>query len=456
MKVIMRTLVEINIDGLVGASHHFGGLGVGNIASREHQNQESHPRQAALEGLQKAWLLKSLGVQQFVFLPPPRPRLDLLSELGFRGTIQEQLAAAREDAPQALSAVFSSAFMWMANAATVTAASDSLDGRLHCTPANLMSSWHRASEAAERAPQLTSLLSGIDNQQIHRPLPSSLPLRDEGAANHMRLCDQSGRIGFNVFVYGTDDCQTDQQPPVRFFPRHTRAASQAIARLHQLPSDRTFFLRQHPHAIDAGVFHNDVIATSCDHILVHHELAFLQGESELSRLESQYEQTCGQPLLRMVISNSELPLADAVRSYLFNSQIVRPAATTGTRTDSPRYILVCPHHCQEIPAASKLIARWLADPHVPIDEVRFVRLAESMANGGGPACLRLRMILEADDVLRLSCKYQLSVELFDRLSAAIEQWYPPSLSLDELCSGEFVTQLNRIHSAMRDAAQPSA
>ena len=442
-------LVEINIDGLVGPSHHFGGLGVGNIASQDHQHQVSHPRQAAMEGLQKAWLLKSFGVPQFVFLPPPRPRLSFLSELGFRGTIQEQLATAREGAPRALSAVFSSAFMWMANAATVTAASDSIDGRLHCTPANLTSSWHRGSEAAERAPQLESLLAEIDNKQMHRPLPSILPLRDEGAANHMRLCDPSGRMGFNVFVYGADDCQADQQPPVRFLPRHTRAASQAIARLHQLPSERTFFLRQHPQAIDAGVFHNDVIATSCGHILVHHEFAFLHGESELRRLESQYEHACGHPLMRIVISNSQLPLADAVRSYLFNSQIVRPAATTGTRADSPRYILVCPHHCEEIPAATQLIASWVADPQVPIDEVRFVRLAESMANGGGPACLRLRMMLESDDVLRLSAKYQLTTELFDRLSAAIEKWYPKSLSAEDLCNSEFLSELKQIDSVWR-------
>jgi succinylarginine dihydrolase len=442
-------LVEINIDGLVGPSHHFGGLGVGNVASHEHQNQESHPRQAAIEGLQKAWLLKTLGVPQFVFLPPFRPRLGLLTELGFQGTIQEQLAAAREDAPQALSAAFSSAFMWMANAATVTAASDSIDGRLHCTPANLTSSWHRASEAAEREPQLASLLAGIDNKQLHRPLPSILPLRDEGDANHMRLCDASGRHGFNVFVYGADDSQADQSPHTNFLPRHTRAASQAIARLHQLPSDRTFFLQQHPQAIDAGVFHNDVIATSCDHMLIHHELAFLHGESELNRLEFQFAQACRQPLMRIVISNSQLPLADAVRSYLFNSQIVKPAVLAGARADSPRYILICPHHCEEIPAAKQLIASWLADPHVPIDEVHFVRLAESMANGGGPACLRLRMMLESDDVQRLSAKYQLTAALFDRLSAVIERWYPTQLSAEDLCNSEFLSELKQIDYVLR-------
>lgn len=441
-------LIEINIDGLVGPTHHFGGLGVGNFASLEHRNQLSHPRQAALEGLQKAWLMASLGVPQFLFLPPSRPRLNLLSEIGFRGTLQEQLDAARFVVPRALSAVFSSAFMWLANAATVTAASDSADGRMHCTPANLISSWHRASEAAERTPQLEALFAGTDNTQIHRPLPSILPLRDEGAANHMRLCDRSGLIGFNIFVWGADDHAVDPQQSTRFHSRHTQAASHAIARLHQLTAERTFFLQQHPLAIDAGVFHNDVIATSCDHLLLHHEFAFLHGEEELSRLESQFEQACGKPLQRIIISNSELPLADAVRSYLFNSQIVRRTCTDQS-APSPRYILVCPHHCQETPTASKLIASWLADPLVPIDEVRFVRLAESMANGGGPACLRLRMMLSADAVSRLASSCRLTTANFDRLSAAIEKWYPQSLSTEALCNSQFVSELKHIDAAMR-------
>ncbi len=441
-------LVEINIDGLVGPTHHFGGLGVGNVASREHQNNLSHPKQAALEGLKKSWLVASLGPPQYVFIPPVRPRLDLLSEIGFRGTVQEQLAATQSAAPRALSAAFSSAFMWMANAATFTPCSDSADGRLHCTPANLTSSWHRASEAAERAPQFESLLDGLENKQIHSPLPSIVPLRDEGAANHMRLCDRAGHIGFNLFVYGADEDREDSVMPNRFLPRHTRAASQAIARLHQLPSERTFFLQQHPSAIDAGVFHNDVIATSCDHLLLHHELAFLHGELELSRLESQFEQACGQPLQRIVIRSVELPLVDAVRSYLFNSQLVRRNAFSVKASEPPSYALICPHHCEEVPPAAKLVAGWLADPQVPIDEVHFVRLSESMANGGGPACLRLRMMLPPEAVQRLSFKYRLTTELFDRLAEAIEKWYPKSLSISDLGNGDFVSELKQIDSVL--------
>lgn len=444
-------LTEINIDGLVGPTHHFGGLGVGNVASMEHRNDVSHPRQAALEGLQKAWLVASLGVPQFVILPPLRPRLELLSELGFRGTIQEQLNAAREEAPRGLSAAFSSAFMWMANAATVTPAMDSADQRLHCTPANLISSWHRSSEAAERASQLEDLLVGIKSKQIHRPLPSILPMRDEGAANHMRLCDRSGRVGLNVFVHGDNENGSDEIAPLpkRFLPRHTRAASQAIARLHQLPTERTFYLQQNPLAIDAGVFHNDVIATSCDHMLFHHEFAFANAGSELSRLETTFENVCRGPLQRIVVSEAELPIVDAVRSYLFNSQIVRRGLNSENNSDSQRYTLICPHHCEETPTAAKLIARWVEDPCIPIDEVRFVRLAESMANGGGPACLRLRMMFDPNDLQRLSSKNRLTIELFDKLCAAIEKWYPKSLAIADLCNSDLIAELQQIDVVMR-------
>jgi len=181
-------------------------------------------------------------------------------------------------------------------------------------------------------------------------------------------------------------------------------------------------------------------------------LAFLDGESELSRLESQFQASCGHPLLRILVSEAELPLVDAVRSYFFNSQIVKPHRERASHAaDLPRYVLVCPHHCQEIPAAGKLIARLVADPQVPIDEVRFVRLAESMANGGGPACLRLRMILDDAGMSHLESKFRLTEGLFERLSEAIESEYPPSLTASDLCDVEFVSQLSRIDAALRAA-----
>ncbi len=225
-------LIEANIDALVGPTHHYGGLGVGNVASLEHAGQVSNPREAALEGLQKASLIAGLGVPQFVWLPPIRPRFDLLENLGYHiqtstpGQLQQALERIRHESPRALSAAFSSAFMWAANAGTFSPAFDTNDGQNHFTPANLISSWHRGFEAEERAADLNKMFAPPASCVMHAPLAPILPLRDEGAANHMRLCAPAGGVGFNVFVYGAQEGQSSAST---LFPRQTLAACEAIA-----------------------------------------------------------------------------------------------------------------------------------------------------------------------------------------------------------------------------------
>lgn len=432
--------IELNIDGLVGPTHHFGGLGVGNIASIEHKQQSSNPRKAAMEGLSKAWLLSDLGVPQFLLPPPIRPRLDLLGQLGFRGSPYEQLREARDTAPQILSAVYSSAFMWAANSATISPACDTRDGKLYVTPANLISSWHRASEAAERGPQLHCILEPAD-AVVHPPLPAILPLRDEGAANHIRLCDATLASGFHIFVFGASEDSNTSDYSTRFLPRQTRAASAAIARRHQLDVDRVFMLQQHPDAISAGVFHNDVIATGHEHLLLHHAFAFLNSTIELERLEKTFYQATGHKLIRIEISNDTLPLADAVRSYFFNSQIIRPSKADG-------FIMLCPHQCQEIASARQLVEKLVGDSQVPIQEVRYVQLEQSMSGGGGPACLRLRVTVPESKLSKLTC-WRLNAQLHDRWAAAIEKWYPESLTLNQLADSDFFDHIAGAYQAIQ-------
>ena len=440
-KFIRLMFTEINIDAVVGPTHHFGGLGVGNVASQQHAYRPSRPREAALEGLRKAALVASLGVPQYLFLPPTRPRFAWLKELGLSVDSSEQLAAALQAAPQAFSAAFSSAFMWAANMATVSAACDCRDGRLHVTPANLISSWHRGGEAAERGIELNRLLRSLDHLTIHPPLPAIVPLRDEGAANHMRLCDTTGEIGFNLFVYGDNSARgtSDSQ----FFPRQTRDACTAIACRHKLDPQRTFYLQQHPLAISAGVFHNDVIATSHGRLLIHHELAFHDAQQELQRLDDNFRSATGMALIRIQIQTSDLPMDEAVRSYFFNSQIVTPPQSTLTN-QVPQMVLISPQQCREIPSTRRLIDRLIASSENPIEQVHFVSLEQSMANGGGPACLRLRVPLAGHDIEQLPRKLRLDRPLEERLAAAIERWYPQTLELADLCDLAFVRELSQI------------
>lgn len=451
-------LIEINIDGMIGPTHHYGGLGVGNLASQSHSLQASNPRQAALEGLAKAKLVSELGIPQFVWLPPQRPNLKLLQSFGFRGSVHEQIKEAFMTAPRVLSAAFSSAFMWAANSATVTPAVDSLDNRYHFTPANLVSSLHRFNEAMERKSDLENTFSIFDFHQHHDPLPYCVSLRDEGAANHMRLSDPIGEMGFNIFVYGEDDSpqagthsaqsEEGRQAFKKFLPRQTKLASATIARHHRLNPDTTFFLKQHPAAIEAGVFHNDVIATSHENVLLHHEFAFIDADEELNRLERTFESRTGKQLIRVMVPNSTVSLEDSVQSYLFNSQLLTPQPSgsnlQSSHQKSPRLIFLCPMQCQQTASVKHFLDTFIASTDNPVDEVRYVSVGQSMAGGGGPACLRLRVSADQRTLDQLPPFGRLTNQLYDALVAVVEKHYPAHLTLESFCEVDFLDHLNRI------------
>lgn len=418
-------LIEANVDAIPGPTHLFSGLGVGNLASKEHRETPSHPRRAALENLRKAELVASLGIPQFVWLPPRRPVVDLLSDSGFHGSTLEQVESAYRHAPQILHASLSSAFMWAANSGTFSPAVDCGDGCSHFTPANLISSLHRSTECKERASDIAVLFSEVEPIVVHAPLPRLVPMRDEGAANHMRLSDASGMRAINVFIYGVDDRNSNTIGQPKFYPRQTRSSVEAIARLHQLDPDATVMIQQHPAAISAGAFHNDVIATSHRNLLVYHEKAF-QSEAVVEEIHERFTQIVGDTLVSVRVSESELPLGEAVKSYLMNSQILTPDP------DQSRMVLVSPKQCESNAAARGVIEQLIRDPDCPIEQVHFVSLDQSMSGGGGPACVRLRLPLPQQALEAIPARaYRLTEDLTARLRGAIEQFYPERIMLQD-------------------------
>ena len=416
--------VEANFDGLVGPSHHYGGLGVGNMASVANQNNPSYPKSGALQGLEKMRQVAALGVPQF-FLPPcRRPNIGWLRELGFAGTDAEVLKSVADADVNLLSAAWSSAFMWTANAATVTPSVDASDGRLHLTVANLCGNLHRHQEAQERYEQMAVLFGDVPQAIVHRPLPDAYPLRDEGAANHIRLSGEADGAGQGLHVFVDGDAATSGFPG-----RQGRKCSSAIARRHRLRGDQTFFLYQHPDAIAAGVFHNDVIATSHQFLLIHHQQAFLDADEELTRLDQAFDRAFGRPLKRIVVTEDQLSLKEAVTTYLFNSQIVT--------NESGNFTIICPEICQRCEAASRILKSWVADGDNPISEVKFLSLDQSMANGGGPACLRLRVQLNSNQLAALPSNYRIDDDRAERIAEWIQKWYPQSLVIDDLVEIDF-------------------
>jgi succinylarginine dihydrolase len=414
---------EFNFDGIVGPTHNYSGLSYGNVASSTHQRQVSSPRAAALQGLRKMKFLADLGIGQCVLPPQLRPRLDFLRQLGFSGSDSQMMDCAHAADPVLLAVCYSASNMWTANAATVSAAADCEDQRLHMTPANLASTMHRALEPRTTTRVLRSIFADESHFAVHDPLPASMALTDEGAANHTRLAARHGDPGIELFVFGHAPLNRQIAGPKRFPARQTLESCQAIARRHGLDPAMTMFIQQAPQAIDAGVFHNDVIAVGNQNVLMCHQEAFVNQPENLTQIRKQYQRSCDSRIHIVEFTSREISLEQAVSSYLFNSQLI-------TRPDGPM-VLVCPLECKENPSAFHCIERLISEDN-PVDRVEFFDLRQSMNNGGGPACLRLRVVLTEAQQSRIHPGVILTATLHERLVTWIEKHYREELAPDDL------------------------
>ncbi|QNN65475.1 N-succinylarginine dihydrolase [Sphingomonas rhizophila] len=405
---------EINFDGLVGPSHNYTGLSFGNLASARNAGEVSQPRAAALQGLDKMRANLALGLVQGLFVPPPRPARGWLSALGT--TI--------EDADRVLAAnAMSASAMWAANAATVSPAPDTADGRCHLTVANLKSMPHRSHEWPATLAQLSTIFAS-DAFAVHGPVPPAFG--DEGAANHMRLTPSHDAPGVEVFVYGVSGGP--------FPARQHVEASRAVARLHGLDPARTIFAAQSEEAIAAGAFHNDVVAVANGPVLFAHERAFADVGALVDELSTKV------PGFELVeVADAEVPLADAIKSYLFNAQLVTPP--DGAMT------LVAPTECSDTPSVKAWIDRHLAS-NGAIRRVEFVDVRQSMANGGGPACLRLRVACDPADV---DPRFLVDDAKLDRLADVIGSHWPVAIEVADLQKASLIADIERARAALLDA-----
>lgn len=414
---------EVNFDGLVGPTHNFAGLSPGNVASQRHAKQVSRPKAAALQGIQKMRLMVDLGLSQGVFPPPARPSMLGLRSLGFTSETPSASALAKlaADRPWLVSAVMSSSAMWAANAATVSPSADTVDRRVHLTPANLISTLHRSFEGPETAAMLGRIFADPDRFVVHDPLPGHGSFADEGAANHGRFSTAHGEPGTHLFVYGRD---SETVVAAGAFPRRqTLLASQTIAASHGLDPARTIYVQQAARAIDAGAFHNDVVSVSNGMALFFHEHAF---ESPIAT------QIAGVDGLRLIEVPAEaVSLGDAVASYLFNSQLVTlPGGAVA---------LIAPTDVLELDSTSA----YLRSLPNGIDQLHTVSIRESMSNGGGPACLRLRVVLTEAERAALSGRVLLDRPMLDALADWVERHYRDELAPDDLADPHLVDEVQR-------------
>ncbi len=416
--------IEVNFDGLVGPTHNYAGLSFGNVASARHAGRVASPRAAALQGLAKMKALADLGAPQAVLPPHERPHIGVLRRLGFAGTDAGVLAAAWRQAPAIVTACCSASAMWVANAATVSPWADTADGRTHFTPANLCSMFHRSLEPAFTSRLLKALFADGDAYVHHDPLPVGHCFCDEGAANHTRFCVGHEAAGVELFVFGAYAFAAERPGPKRFPARQSFEASQAIARLHGLAPDRTIFAQQHPAAVDAGVFHNDVIAVGHRNLFFFHENAFLEQRAVLDEIADKMAPV---PMHLIEVPAAEVSLKDAVSSYLFNTQLIdaSPASEAG------EIIMIAPIDCEQNPAVKGYLDALVVGDN-PIKAVHYLDLHESMRNGGGPACLRLRIVMHEQQRQRMRPRVFMDDALYDRLIAWVDKHYREALSAEDL------------------------
>ncbi|MEO0466660.1 MAG: N-succinylarginine dihydrolase [Pseudomonadota bacterium] len=441
----MSDALEVNFDGLIGPTHNYGGLSEGNLASAKNQGAVSNPREAALQGLEKMRMLIRAGLTQGVLPPHPKPDPWVFLDTRFTGEhtwfdpSRDVPPAATTD-PRIILAAFSASAMWTANAATVSPSADTQDGELKLTAANLSTMFHRSFEHGYTTETLRQVFGSGQTVPAGRVFPalhSHPDYSDEGAANHVRLCASHGDSGVELFVYGRLAGESTHGFPAR----QTLESCQAIARGHGLRDQRTVFAQQSRTAIAAGAFHNDVVCVGCLDTLFFHEHAFEYTDVTLEALRRASDGLFD--LKPVMVPDAEVPLADAISSYLFNSQLLQMPG-------EDRLVLVAPTETQETDSTRRYCEALVAG-NGPIGRVQYVDVRQSMRNGGGPACLRLRVVLTPSELEAVHDGVVLDEAKIDRLQEVVRLTYRDALAPADLADPDFAVEAMEAYEAIMSA-----
>lgn len=420
---------EANFDGLVGPTHNYAGLSVGNVASLNNAKNTSSPKQAALQGLQKMKALSDLGMIQGVLAPQERPDVYTLRRLGFSGSDAEVVAKAAKQAPSVFRAVCSASSMWTANAATISPSKDTLDGKIHFTPANLTNKFHRSLEPETTGRILQAMFNNEQHFAHHKHLPDNDHFGDEGAANHTRLCSDYGTQGVEMFVFGRYAFDHNKPAPRNFPARHTFEACEAVSRLHGLSDDKVVYIQQSPEVIDQGVFHNDVIAVGNQNVLFYHQQAFVDSAQKLDEVRRKFGDTSELHLIEVL--DHEVTVQQAIQTYLFNTQVIT--------LPSGEMAIIAPTECRDHPQVSAYLEQ-LTGRGTPIRQVHYYDVKQSMRNGGGPACLRLRVAMSQLEHQAVNQNVLLSDKLFQRLNLWVNTHYRDQISDADLIDPQLLSE----------------
>jgi succinylarginine dihydrolase len=146
---------------------------------------------------------------------------------------------------------------------------------------------------------------------------------------------------------------------------------------------------------------------------------------------SELQRRLGDGLSLVVASETELPLADAVACYPFNSSLV-PLADGSL-------VLVAPDESEHNPQARAFLHRVLEAAN-PVSRLVYVNVNDSMRNGGGPACLRLRVPLTSIERAAVSGRVFFDPALQTELEAWVRKHYRDQLTQRDLTDPQFLRE----------------
>lgn len=102
-------------------------------------------------------------------------------------------------------------------------------------------------------------------------------------------------------------------------------------------------------------------------------------------------------------------------------------------------VIIAPMECQNNHAINDYLASVVAANN-PISKVHFFDVKQSMQNGGGPACLRLRVVLNEQQQLATNQHTLMNDSLYAKLSAWVNSHYRDELSADDLADPQLLIE----------------
>ena len=187
----------------------------------------------------------------------------------------------------------------MANAANMIPKTDTKTKIHQIIPANMHATQHRKSETKMNQYWFKKLFSGIQIQ-IH----SQINNNDEGAANNIRLWHKGSSL--QIWVHGHNEST--------FPSRQTVGSIDEIKQISQ--PNHTFYLQQNLTAINAGVFHNDVISFGFENKLFCHQHAYESQSNQLKKIQEMFESITNHNLVIEIVNEENLSLSECISTYL--------------------------------------------------------------------------------------------------------------------------------------------